>query len=636
MHAQPLHTRAELEELFLEYALRALRDNNQCVILLAGESGYGKTTLLEQWCDAVRSSATVAFVQCLSPIGSQHVPLYQPLYPFVKAIEHVLAGSPEKAKRRLIVNIGLSVLGMIPLIGSIFDITKEVLRDMREFRRETSPQQQYETHQMAESIRAIAREQPLVLLIDDAQWMDAASVEVLEYLAATPERVPLVLVVAYERSLVQAQNTALASWLTQWASSALELELQPLTPAELRQIVAAHLPAYRPSAAFDEWLLARSGGIPAIVMAYMHYFQHHPPFTPEGALRQEVLQNAYTPAAQHVLIEQMLGALATDDKLTLAICAAEGMSFSVFVVAHLLQRDPISTVRLLRSLHERTGVIRSLGMQRLYGVETTVYTFTSNAYYHYFCEYLEHEERIELHSRIAAILQQQAVACDDEALRRQLTPLIAAHYAEAGNHDAAKDVLSKLRYEAEEAGHSLLASYAAKAVEDTYSGEAKLSSDSGYLLKELVELWHEGKFVQAYQRAEQVVVDGATAQEQHLLELVRVRLEMDCGYRQRAHERLARVLSDVDSWSNTEIAALAHAMAVVVHSDQMHLHGSWEHAQKSAAIAQHLSPQTKLVALANLALVFRRFGLPQWRLARKVTRQLAHMLNYHSIADELA
>lgn len=164
--------------------------------------------------------------------------LYQPLYPFVKVLEQVLADPQQKAKRQLIINIGLSVLGLIPLVGSIFDITKEVLRDMREYRRSQAGASSVpETQAMAESILGIAEQYPAVLLLDDSQWIDAASVEVLEYIVSSERSVPLAVVLAYEPSVVEAQNPLLASWLAQQErTSTLQVTLPLMTRTEIREL----------------------------------------------------------------------------------------------------------------------------------------------------------------------------------------------------------------------------------------------------------------------------------------------------------------------------------------------------------------------------------------------------------------
>jgi hypothetical protein len=138
-------SRALLVQQITAFVRDAFERNRVTIVAVAGESGYGKTIVLEHCQAALRQRVRAVLVGCPTPIGLQSEPLVQPLYPFVKAIEHVLSDPHQKAKRRLVMNIGLSVLGMIPLVGSLFDVTKEVMRDMREYRRETEKSQSSQT-----------------------------------------------------------------------------------------------------------------------------------------------------------------------------------------------------------------------------------------------------------------------------------------------------------------------------------------------------------------------------------------------------------------------------------------------------------------------------------------------------------
>ncbi|MCX7929107.1 MAG: AAA family ATPase [Chlorobi bacterium] len=603
------------------------------VVTVAGESGYGKTTCLEN--ARALLDATTVIIQCPAPLGTQTAPLYQPLYPLVNAIEQILSNPTEKAKRRLVLNIGLSVLGMIPLIGSLFDVTKEVLRDMREYRRETQSSTPTETQQIAEILCSIAEQSPLVIMLDDAQWIDAASLEVIEYLLASNRNLPLAIVLAYEPSVVQAQNAWMEQWLIQHPEIE-QFELPLLDRSQLQQLALAMLPSYHPDPTFDEWLLHQSGGVPAIAVEYLRYFQRHSPFDADGRLRQDVLRTSWRPASLNVLIEQIVTAIADEDKLTLAICAAEGARFSVFVLSQLLQLDPVTTVRRLRALQQRTGVIRSMGMQRLYGVETTVYRFTHAGYYRFFVEYLEHEERIEIHSRIAAILEQQVLTASDEALAEQLAPIIAAHYIEASNRRAAERVMEQLYRDASQHGHALIAAFALETMGRTSENASQPPVDTRAFLDvlgQIVDLWFAGDITSAYRLAKHLPLDHTTQSERVLAEMVRTRIELDIGEHQHAHDRLLESISRARATGLPELESLAYSLAVVDDLIQDRLQHGWDHAQRAATHAADASPLAKLVALSNAAIVLSRAGHPSHHALATAAHRIALRLGYRSIAD---
>lgn len=635
-------SRAALVEQVVAAVEEALSQRRIELVAIAGESGYGKTTVLECCRDMLDKHARTALVECPAPVGHQAVPLVQPLYPFLKGIEQVLANPQEQAKRRLIMNIGLSVLGMIPLVGSIFDVTKEVMRDMREYRRDAGQRVASQTEQILRALEELAAETPLVLLCDDAQWLDAASVELLEQLLRSNRRVPLVIVLTYEPSVMQAQNFALEGFLAAASNEKLvQVELPLLTRVELRQLARQHLEYYTPDTLFDDWLLQQTAGVPAVAIAYLQYFRQHSPFDADGNLDTSVLRTGYRPASLYAMLEETLGGIDEEQKLVLALCAAEGMTFTVFVVAQLLQRDPIGTVRLLRSLQQRSGVIRSLGMRRLYGVETTTYTFTHAEYYRYFVEYLEHEERVEVHSRIAAILQERMRTAADDALAEQLAPLVAAHLVEAGNIAAAEQVFEQLYRTALETGHTLVATFAQQSIgykeRDESRHDEGRRADFFEELGAIVALWYAGNLGDARRAAEQLVLERRSPLERTLGELVRMRIALDLGETERARIGLAALTAEEAGaiGQTPELACLVAAMRTVADCLDGRLVHAWENAVEAALQARQASVHAQCIALANIALVLRHVGHPQQGTAHRAAERLSAALGFSALAAEL-
>jgi len=632
-------SRALLVQQITAFVRDAFERNQVTIVAVAGESGYGKTIVLEHCQAALRQRARAVLVGCPTPIGLQSEPLVQPLYPFVKAIEHVLSDPQQKAKRRLVMNIGLSVLGMIPLVGSLFDVTKEVMRDMREYRRETEKSQSSQTEQVAQAVKELASDMPMVILLDDAQWLDAASVHVLEQLVQRHVRVPLVFILAYEQSLVQAQNRALEGYFASLENDALmNIELPLMTRSEIQQLAQRYLAHYRPNPLFDDWLLQQTGGVPALILSYLQYLAQHSPFEPDGSLNSDVLKTNYRPASLFALVEDALAGLDDESKLVLALCAAEGMTCTVFIVAKLLESDPVTTVRRLRVLAQRSGAIRSLGMRRLYGVETTAYSFTHAGYYRYFVEYLEHEERVEVHARIAAVLEERMRASSDEALSEQLAPIVAAHLLEAGNDAAARQVYQQLYHMALDAGHPLVAEFARHAAGETEQSDVSLDGEKDFynVLSTVVEHWYAGHLLEARHAADELLRDCAGSPEERLLgELVRIRIMLDLGETTDARKRLASLSIEDTSNAQHELQCLIAAMITVADSLEGNTTHAWAHAVKSAVHARAASMHARCLALANIGLILGHYDHVRSRIALHGAEQLSSTLGFGALATQL-
>src|SRR6201999_4519972 len=87
---------------------------------------------------------------------------------------------------------------------------------------------------------AIAERRPLVLVVDDAQWADRASLEVLSYLARRVEDLPLLIMIGARVDAPDAAHDLLS--MLGAARSATVLHPQPLTAAGAAQLIRRHAP----------------------------------------------------------------------------------------------------------------------------------------------------------------------------------------------------------------------------------------------------------------------------------------------------------------------------------------------------------------------------------------------------------
>jgi DNA-binding SARP family transcriptional activator len=128
-------------------------------------------------------------------------------------------------------------------------------------------------------IHALAEQQPLVLFLDDAQWIDGATRELVQYAlrrwTQCGTRVLLLLAVRVEDL---ATTSALAAWLEQLnrAAPTTRLALGPLTPPATIRLLGALAGVEPPDAQqtagesaevrFGAWLAAATGGQPFFIM----------------------------------------------------------------------------------------------------------------------------------------------------------------------------------------------------------------------------------------------------------------------------------------------------------------------------------------------------------------------------------
>lgn len=197
-----------------------------CTVLLSGESGVGKTSLLRALREQAGADVQWLWGACeplLAPAA--YLPLADMLDQLPPGIGHAVR----------------SGRGGLELLAGLLAL----LRD---------------------------RKQPTVLVFDDVQWADSATLELLRYLARRIEGTRAVLALAYRTGLPR--DHALHGLLGALpASGTLRLEMQPLSEAGVAWLARQ---AGRPAAGLfeatrgnpfyvTEWLAAPAGDLPAAV-----------------------------------------------------------------------------------------------------------------------------------------------------------------------------------------------------------------------------------------------------------------------------------------------------------------------------------------------------------------------------------
>ncbi len=668
------------EQERLRAFVREAQSGTRGILCLSAESGYGKTVLLEQLVQETRSSRSVdaVRVECQAPIGVLNVSSIQPMQPWMKALEQLMELKAGSAKKRLAMNIGLSVLGLIPIAGSIFDMTKEVMRDLREYRADKKNAQDASSagsklmHEFYEALNNIAEQQPFCIILDDAQWMDAQSVEFLEYLIQKTEQRRFGIVLSYQQATVTVKNPAFAAWLEQHSrDSALQLmELQAFSAEDVHAAVASVFAKQARNQAFEDWLMRRSAGIPVTVMEYLQYFGKNTPFREDGSLDSERLNSQAVPASLQALFSRSIEQLSEDDVNLLALCSAEGRECSVFVVAQLLNLDTLSTIKKLKSIQYRTGMVRSTGAHARYGVRSTLYEFTQALHHSYFHATLEMEERVELHERIASILQRCFREAQDEQLQRQLAPYIAAHALEAGDEETARTMLVQSAQQAEDSGSAGIVADIINTMSDLPLTESASEDeeihriaqhmgleeapaalgvvppqpesaqtdipDCNIVREDVLTMYFDGDFAGAAKRAlDFLELSGQfiATQDHQVLSAMAARADIEAGLIDRAAHTISGVEQSLQQHPDMYAQCIVDNVRSVLMLRRGDLHTCLSDLRRAATVASGLSDDLKLLTISNISLALRQSNARQSKVFERIARQLGSSLHFFGFAD---
>lgn len=430
------------------------------VVAVSGDSGLGKTFFLSEFSEneIFDESTDCVFVESQPPIGNFKISNLQPLLPFQRMLEKLEELKKSSAKSRLAFDVSMSTLAAIPIGGDIFYMVKEVREAIEKYKKDKKSDDSQKMSIGAEfyysRIKKHIEKKKLALFIDDLHWCDSQTVELLRILGDEISDLPLMIVFSVNPSILETSASPLLVFMEQFRDNVhfFNCTLESFSLQDIREAARTYLTSYKANKEFEEWLFQKSYGTPGVIIEYLKYFQKNSPFNAEGELIDSFGTEGYLPTTVHSAFSDTLEKLNDEERNLLSVCSAEGREFTALVVSNLMNTDVLTAIKKLRSLQTKTRIIKSIGAKIRYGQTTTVYEFTQAFYHSYFESSLEYEEKVALHGHIAAILKQKYEDAENEAVRQQLAPYLAAHSSASGDDETAKKMLLITAQAAQEYG----------------------------------------------------------------------------------------------------------------------------------------------------------------------------------------
>jgi tetratricopeptide (TPR) repeat protein/energy-coupling factor transporter ATP-binding protein EcfA2 len=453
--ARPLVGRErELEELVA--ILAAAGPGRGRLVLLAGHTGFGKSDLLAAVCGRLRASgeaeaSEVVLVPCFASGASV------PLSAFADVLAALVRedGRRVKAKRAVeIVREVAPLLEFVPVAGAPLSAGAKVATSLtlRSLGGDARAEQAQRSADVVSALTTIAaREAALVVAIDDAQWLDEQSVDVVLRLLRAFPAAPVTLVLAYGDDVLDA-GAPLRLVLTEAVVAddvATRVDLEPFTVEEVRRLVERAF-----GSEVDErlapWLTEAAEGNPLFAETYVRTLAE------QGVVRREngraVLQGSIAggpgewalrgpiadlppPSRIVELLRTRAEKLEDAERLVLESGAVQGKRFLTVVLARLLGSDERSVLDSLHRIHERRRLVVFDAKDEWWTRCSDVVAFAPGVMREVFYERYRrtHRERLARHAEVARALDELVAGMPGEPPARVLLE-IADHFAAAGEH----------------------------------------------------------------------------------------------------------------------------------------------------------------------------------------------------------
>jgi len=509
----------------LEEALDSARNGRGQILFVVGGAGRGKTTLIREFARRAEDSdpdlvIVTGYCKAIVGIGDPYLPFREALTMLTGDVEAKWAGGliGQKHARQLWELMPITLPALVKHAPDLINrfVSAEALRERAAkavtnnsvLLNQVEPQviaglsgpldQTAIFTQYASVIKAVASQQPLLLIIEDLHWVDAASSALLFHLSRELGESRVILLGTYRpeevaldrpissRSGPQTQHP-LVDILSELKRQHGDvwLDLGDLASTEGRHFVEAYLDKQpnRLDKGFREALFQRTQGHALFTVELVRAMQERGDLLRDEdgyLIKGEKIDWTKLPVKVEGIIERRIKRLPESLQSILTTASIEGETFTVEVVARVQQLDERTLVQQLsRELDKQHQLVKAQsvewlipGQQRL-----SIYRFQHQLFQHYLYHRLDEVERGYLHEAIGNSLEELYQGRTGEVASQ-----LAHHFQAAGM------VVKAIRY-LTEAGDAAAAVHANIEAVAHYGRAVELAEQAKISTEELAHLY---------------------------------------------------------------------------------------------------------------------------------------------------
>lgn len=453
----------------LEAALNAALAGKGQLCFLTGEAGSGKTVLALEFAQRAQQDHAELLVargicNAQTGLGDPYLPFRDILGMLTGAVEpgEALQDNPQRLKAFLgisgkaLAEIGPDLVGVfIPGAGIAMKIGAFVAEragwmerlEMLSRRKPPAPgeiEQSQIFQQFTDVLLALSQKQPLLLILDDLQWADAASCALLFHLSRQIAASRILILGTYRPAEILLGRDGDRHPLDKVLAESkrylgdINVDLDRIAEDDKRRFVEALLDSEPNHLGFTfrQALWTHTGGHPLFTVELLRHLQERGDLVrgPDGCWQaQGALDWSALPPRVEGVIEERIQRLEQELRDVLAVASVQGSDFIVQVIATIEELSERNLLRRLsRDLAQRHRLVEESGAEQVGPQPLARYRFTHTLIQQFLYAALGAGERRLLHGEVAGVLE-QLYGENSQAIIGEL----ARHYTEAGNRERA-------------------------------------------------------------------------------------------------------------------------------------------------------------------------------------------------------
>jgi tetratricopeptide (TPR) repeat protein len=445
----------------LDKVMQDLLAGKGCIVLIAGEAGIGKSELISQFEERVHSKndeAVIAKKACRVLTGAN-----DDFGPFMDIFYEIFIDPKKNQLRReflqTILDIAPDIAGLIPVAGqpisSGLTIIRKLIQKWKPERKEEHLQESKNISQgrfcseYTKTLQKASKERPLVLIIDDMQWIDESSTDLLGSLSEVINDSRILILGTYRpEELVDraGKDHPLKIALSVYKNMT-KIKLSFLGLKDVSDYISEIYSNNDFPQAFVNFIWKRTKGNCLFVVELTRLLQQEEIIKQRQdttwSLTREIRDiKVEIPENIKNVIERRIENIHDENRQILECASVEGDQFTSNVLSQLMRMDKIDLSRKLRLIGEIYKIIRE---SREVGTEIGSYEFLHTLIRDTLYHQLSEDERQDLHEKIGGILENKYES-DDRV--KELASTLAIHFERGGRSEKA---LKYYRIAAEEA-----------------------------------------------------------------------------------------------------------------------------------------------------------------------------------------
>ena len=385
------------ERAQLHSMLQLALEGRSSILCISGEPGQGKTTLVEEFLmDVVnRNSALVARGRCSERLAGAeaYLPILETLDSLMNGVERDTVAAAMKS---------LAPTWYAQLSPAAAPQAQGGPPSSEKLKRE-----------LAALLQEISRQQALVIFLDDVQWADLSTVDLLAYLGTRLDAIRTLIVMGYRSSEAHSSNQQFLALQLELQARGVcrEIALGFFAVEEIQEYLDRKFARHAFPAEFAHRIHERTEGNPLFVTDLLRYLQERQAivlqdgrWTLTGPVA-EVLTDL--PESVRSMVQRKMEQLDESERRMLMAASVQGADFDAAVVARALDADPAEIEEGLEQLERRSGFVRLVAEYEYPDRSLTLrYSFVHVLYQNAFFAALRPTRRISLSKVVAEALLQ--------------------------------------------------------------------------------------------------------------------------------------------------------------------------------------------------------------------------------------